>query len=117
MANGSRTIFNTIMLAATTAILASSANVWAEADPAMIAEGEKLYKRERCETCHGGNLQGSAAFPSLVTSTAAADKAQFTNIVTNGKGGGMPAFSGNAKVIGGIDALYEFVRSRSTVGK
>ncbi len=45
------------------------------ADEAIDA-GEKLYKRERCETCHGGNLQGSAAFPNLLTSPKTADKAR-----------------------------------------
>ena len=83
----------------------------AMADEASIAAGEKLYKRERCETCHGGNLQGSAAFPNLLTSPKTADKAQFTEIVLKGKGA-MPAFSANEKVASGIDSLYDYINSK-----
>ncbi len=82
----------------------------AEEDPA-VAAGEKLYKRERCETCHGGNLQGSAAFPNLLTSPKTADKAQFSAIVLEGKGA-MPAFKANAKVAEGIDSLFVYVNSK-----
>lgn len=80
----------------------------ATADEASIAAGEKLYKRERCETCHGGNLQGSAAFPNLLTSPKTANKDDFKKIVLEGKSA-MPAFSGNAKVSGGIDALFDYI--------
>lgn len=83
----------------------------ATADEASIAAGEKLYKRERCETCHGGNLQGSAAFPNLLTSPKTADKEAFKTIVLEGKSA-MPAFKGNAKVAEGIDALYDYIGSK-----
>ena len=83
----------------------------AMADEASIADGEKLYKRERCETCHGGNLQGSAAFPNLLTSPKTADKAEFAKIVLEGKSA-MPAFKANAKVAEGIDKLYEYINSK-----
>ena len=82
----------------------------AEEDP-NIAAGEKLYKRERCETCHGGNLQGSAAFPNLLTSPKTADKALFSTIVLEGKGA-MPSFKANKNVSEGIDKLYAFVSSK-----
>jgi len=75
-----------------------------------IAAGQKLYQREGCQTCHGGKGEGSAAFPSLVTSAKAKDKAQFTAIVMEGKAP-MPAFKGNAKVVAGIDDLFAFVNS------
>lgn len=81
------------------------------ADEASIAAGEKLYKRERCETCHGGNLQGSAAFPNLLTSPKTADKAEFSKIVLEGKSA-MPSFAGNAKVKEGIDSLFDYVSSK-----
>lgn len=80
------------------------------ADEAIDA-GEKLYKRERCETCHGGNLQGSAAFPNLLTSPKTADKAAFSQIVLEGKGA-MPAFKANEKVAKGIDNLFAYVSSK-----
>lgn len=80
------------------------------ADEAVDA-GEKLYKRERCETCHGGNLQGSAAFPNLLTSPKTADKAEFSKIVLEGKGA-MPAFKENKKVAEGIDNLFAYINSK-----
>ena len=81
------------------------------ADEASIAAGEKLYKRERCETCHGGNLQGSAAFPNLLTSPKTADKALFSAIVLEGKSA-MPAFKENTKVAAGLDNLYDYINSK-----
>jgi mono/diheme cytochrome c family protein len=91
--------------------LLSTVAVSALADEASIAAGEKLYKRERCETCHGGNLQGSAAFPNLLTSPKTADKGEFSKIVLEGKGA-MPSFKGNEKVAGGIDALFDYISSK-----
>ena len=76
-----------------------------------VAAGEKLYKRERCETCHGGDLKGSAAFPNLLTSPKTADKAAFSKIVLEGKGA-MPSFKANEKVSKGIEELYAFVSSK-----
>lgn len=80
------------------------------ADEAIDA-GEKLYKRERCETCHGGNLQGSAAFPNLLTSPKTANKEEFSKIVLEGKAP-MPAYKDNAKVAGGIDNLFAYINSK-----
>ena len=81
------------------------------ADEAVDA-GQKLYQREGCQTCHGGKGEGSAAFPSLVTSAKAKDKAAFTAIVMEGKSP-MPGFKGYAKVVAGIDNLFAFVNSLS----
>jgi len=81
------------------------------AEEDAVAAGEKLYKRERCETCHGGNLQGSAAFPNLLTSPKTADKAAFSTIVLEGKVA-MPAFKANAKVAAGIDSLYAYINGK-----
>ncbi len=80
----------------------------ASADEASIAAGEKLYKRERCETCHGPTAEGSAAFPNLLTSPKIHDKEAFKTIVMEGKSA-MPPFKANAKVAGGIDALYDYL--------
>ena len=75
-----------------------------------IAAGQKIYQREGCQTCHGGKGEGSAAFPSLVTSAKAKDIALFKAIVMEGKSP-MPGFKGNAKVMDGIDNLFAFVNS------
>lgn len=77
-----------------------------------LAAGQKIYQREGCQTCHGGKGEGSAGFPSLVTSAKAKDKAQFTAIVMQGKSP-MPAFKENKKVVEGIDNLFAYVNSLS----
>ena len=76
-----------------------------------IAAGEKIYKQNRCESCHGNNLQGSAAFPNLLISPKTADKALFTTIVLEGKDA-MPSFKANKNDSEGIDKLYAFVSSK-----
>lgn len=77
------------------------------ADEAVDA-GEKLYKRERCETCHGPTAEGSAAFPNLLTSPKLQNKEEFTKIVMEGKGA-MPSFKANAKVSAGVDNLFAYL--------
>lgn len=74
--------------------------------------GWKLYKRQRCETCHGPTAEGGAAFPNLVAALKTRTKEEFTNIVLNGKGN-MPAFQGNKAVVDGIDGLYGYLKGRS----
>lgn len=74
--------------------------------------GWKIYKRQRCETCHGPTGEGAAAFPSLVNSLKTLDKAAFTEVVLNGRNA-MPAFKDNQAVAGGIDGLYGFLKGRS----
>ena len=90
---------------------AQAASSSTSAPPTPIEVGEKIYKRERCETCHGGDLKGSAAFPNLLTSPKTADKAAFSQIVLEGKGA-MPSFKANEKVSKGIEELYAFVSSK-----
>jgi mono/diheme cytochrome c family protein len=87
------------------------------ADAASIAAGEKLYQREGCQGCHGATLVGSAAYPNLLTSAKTASKEEFTKaVVTEGKGP-MAMFKANAKVVAGIDSLYDFVASKKTPAK
>lgn len=74
--------------------------------------GWKLYKRQRCETCHGATAEGGAAFPNLLTALKNRTKDEFTTIVTEGKGN-MPAFKGNTAVVQGIDDLYTYLKGRS----
>jgi mono/diheme cytochrome c family protein len=92
-------------------VLLSAAASSVFADAATIAAGEKIYTRQRCETCHGANLQGSATFPNLLTSPKTADKAAFSQIVLEGKSA-MPAFKANKVVADGIDSLYDYVVSK-----
>ncbi len=75
-----------------------------------VEKGEKLYKRERCETCHGPTAEGSAAFPSLVTSPKLKNKEEFTKIVLEGKGA-MPSFKANKKVAEGVDDLFAYLNA------
>jgi mono/diheme cytochrome c family protein len=74
--------------------------------------GWKVYKRQRCETCHGPTGEGAAAFPNLLNSLKNLDKAAFTEVVMNGRNA-MPAFKDNQAVSGGIDGLYSFLKGRS----
>jgi len=74
--------------------------------------GWKLYKRQRCETCHGATAEGGPSFPNLLVALKTRTKEEFTNIVLNGKGN-MPKFQGNAQVEQGIDGLYGYLKGRS----
>ncbi|MBF8418330.1 menaquinol-cytochrome c reductase cytochrome b/c subunit [Heyndrickxia coagulans] len=48
------------------------------------AEGYKVFAKQTCVTCHGENLQGSAAAPSLVGTGLSAD--EIAKIAKKGKG-------------------------------
>jgi mono/diheme cytochrome c family protein len=74
--------------------------------------GWKLYKRERCETCHGPTGEGGAAFPNLLTGLKNITKEQFNEVVLNGRKN-MPQFKSNKKVADGIDQLYTYLKGRS----
>jgi mono/diheme cytochrome c family protein len=74
--------------------------------------GWKLYKRQRCETCHGATAEGGAAFPNLLVALKNRTQEEFTTIVLNGKGN-MPAFQGNKAVVDGINDLYTYLKGRS----
>lgn len=110
MATWSRSKVNSVILAAVSAFLMASLQT-AQAE-GNIENGEKIYKRNRCETCHGQNLEGNAAFPNLTTSPKAKDKAAFVEIVTNGKGA-MPAQKDVKAVMEGMDDLFAFVNSKA----
>jgi mono/diheme cytochrome c family protein len=75
-------------------------------------KGWKLYKRQRCETCHGPTAEGGAAFPNLVTGLKNMSADDFKATVLNGRNN-MPAFSGNKAVVDGIDGLYAYLKGRS----
>lgn len=75
-------------------------------------DGWKTYKRQRCETCHGPTAEGGAAFPNLLNSLKAMDKAQFNEVVTNGRNN-MPGQKGNKAVMDKLDGLYSYLKGRS----
>jgi mono/diheme cytochrome c family protein len=74
--------------------------------------GWKLYKRQRCETCHGPTAEGGAAFPNLLNSLKTMNKEDFSKVVLNGRGS-MPPFQANTAVAQGIDGLYAYLKGRS----
>lgn len=74
--------------------------------------GWKLYKRQRCETCHGPTAEGGAAFPNLLTGLKNMSEEDFKATVLNGRNN-MPAFNGNKAVVDGIDGLYAYLKGRS----
>jgi len=94
-------------------LFGATAPVWAAKVDKETFDGWKLYKRERCETCHGPTAEGAAAFPNLVNSLKTIDKGKFVEVVTNGTAKGMPAHKANTKVMEGMDKLYKFLKGRS----
>ena len=94
-------------------LFGATAPVWAAKVDKETFDGWKLYKRERCETCHGPTAEGAAAFPNLVNSLKTIDKAKFVEVVTNGTAKGMPPHKANAKVMDGMEKLYKFLKGRS----
>ena len=109
MAIWSRTTINSVLLAAGTAFLAAFVQTAAAAG--NVENGEKIYKRNRCDACHGPTLEGGGAFPNLTTSANITDEAKFKEIVTNGKNA-MPAQKDNKAVMEGMDDLYAFILSK-----
>jgi len=93
-------------------LLGATAPAFAAAVDEATFNGWKIYKRQRCETCHGPNAEGAAAFPNLLNSLKNLNKEQFTQIVLNGKNA-MPSFKANKAVVDGLDNLYTFLKGRS----
>lgn len=85
--------------------------------------GMKIYQRGRCETCHGPDAAGGAAFPNLLEAMKKTDKAVLTEIVKNGKGSMPPMLENvlNIKMIKkrgvteeqAMDSLYAYLKGRS----
>jgi mono/diheme cytochrome c family protein len=75
-------------------------------------EGWKIYKRQRCETCHGPTGEGGPAFPNLLNSMKNLSKEQFQQVVLEGRKN-MPAYKGNKAVVDNIDGLYAYLKGRS----
>ena len=85
--------------------------------------GMKIYQRGRCETCHGPDAAGGAAFPNLLEALKTIDKAKLTEIVKNGQGSMPPMLPSvmNIKMIKkkgiteeqAMDSLYAYLKGRS----
>lgn len=119
MAIWSRNKINAVILSAGCAFFMAS--VHAEEAPykvdgnkvdAATFQGFKVYKRQRCETCHGQTGEGSAAFPNLLTGLKNLTKDQFKEVVLEGRKA-MPAHKTNKAVVEAIDGLYAYVKGRS----
>ncbi|GAC90394.1 c-type cytochrome [Anoxybacillus salavatliensis] len=84
---------------------AEQGKIRAEVDIDKNAEGYKILEANTCLTCHGENLQGGPAAPSLVGTGLSPE--EIANIAKNGKGG-MPAgiFKGTDEE---LQKLAEFV--------
>lgn len=74
--------------------------------------GWKIYKRERCETCHGPTAEGGAAFPNLLESLKKRSKEEFVQVVLEGRNA-MPPHKARAKVVEHMDGLYAYLKGRS----
>jgi len=54
----------------TSIVLSAATTVWAQADPALIAKGEKIFSDKKCVPCHaikgkGGTVSPMARGPDL----------------------------------------------------
>ncbi len=70
----------------------------------------------QCQVCHGLDGNGSTIGPSLVEKLKEVDKAQFVDVVTNGKTGQigvMPGWANNPNVMKYMDNLYDYLMARS----
>jgi mono/diheme cytochrome c family protein len=75
-------------------------------------QGWKIYKQQRCETCHGPTGEGGPAFPNLLNSMKNLSKEQFQQVVLDGRKA-MPAYKGNKAVADNLDGLYAYLKGRS----
>ena len=66
-----------------------------------------------CYTCHGPGALGSTFAPNLTESVKIIDFNKFTDIVTNGRSGRMPAFIGHYGVECSLSHLYAYLKARS----
>ncbi|NNU90453.1 menaquinol-cytochrome c reductase cytochrome b/c subunit [Anoxybacillus sp. CHMUD] len=84
---------------------AEQGKIRAEVEIDKNAEGYKILEANTCLTCHGGNLQGGPAAPSLVGTGLSAE--EIANIAKNGQGS-MPGgiFKGTDEE---LQKLAEFV--------
>lgn len=84
---------------------AEQGKIRAEVEIDKNAEGYKILEANTCLTCHGGNLQGGPAAPSLVGTGLSAE--EIANIAKNGQGS-MPSgiFKGTDEE---LQKLAEFV--------
>lgn len=74
-----------------------------------IAAGEEIYQSS-CLGCHGASYDQIGSAP--LNAFTADDKDHIIDVVTNGKGGGMPAFGSQLQDVQ-IDAIAEFLISIS----
>jgi len=101
-------------------LVAAAQTAWAEAPYKVEGnkvdkttfEGWKIYKRQRCETCHGPTGEGGPAFPNLLNSLKNLSKDQFRQVVLEGRKN-MPAYKGNKAVVDNMDGLYAYLKGRS----
>ncbi len=66
-----------------------------------------------CYTCHGPGAMGSTFAPSLAESVKNLDFKKFTQTVTDGRPGRMPAFSGHYGVMCSLGHIYAYLKARS----
>lgn len=72
-----------------------------------IAAGEEIYQTS-CIGCHGASYDQIGSAP--LNAFTADDKDHIMDVVTNGTGGGMPAFGSQLQEVQ-IDAIAEFLIS------
>jgi cytochrome c oxidase cbb3-type subunit 3 len=88
-------------------VLATASAAFAQ-DKAAIEAGTEVYATN-CSPCHGERLANSGGVPDL-RNLGPDEKPKFDAVVTDGKGGQMPAWDG---ILTGeqIDQVWAYIRS------
>lgn len=81
-------------------------------DP-LTLKGFRAWRAAACERCHGAAQQGMVG-PSLIDSLKRLSKAEFEQVVLEGRiEKGMPGHKNMKTVSEGIDGLYAYLKGRS----
>jgi mono/diheme cytochrome c family protein len=76
-------------------------------------EGFRAWRAAACDRCHGANQEGLVG-PSLVERLKTLSKADFVNVVRDGRlEKGMQSFGNSKVVMENIDHLYAYLKGRS----
>lgn len=81
---------------------------------ATTFKGFQTWRAAACDRCHGANQQGLVG-PSLIEGLKVLSKDDFKTTVSKGRlDKGMPSFGSNETVMQNLDALYAYLKGRSS---
>lgn len=105
-----------ILTGAAGLIMIGGIGIACEDDAAMASRGRAALRAMDCARCHGRDYDGWAA-PSLLVSVRNGPRERFERIVLEGDiVRGMPGYLHQPRVVADLDAIYVYLRTRSTEG-